>query len=84
MRRVKIIMKYFASLREILGKTEEVLEVPPGTDVERLRDLLVEKHPDLRDIMGTTLPIVNTAYVTGERALEDRDEVAFIPPVSGG
>jgi molybdopterin converting factor subunit 1 len=77
-------MKYFASLREALGATEEELEVPRGTDVERLRALLVEKHPGLRDLMGSTLPIVNMAYVTGERLLEDKDEVAFIPPVSGG
>jgi molybdopterin synthase sulfur carrier subunit len=81
---MKITMKYFASLREALGRSEETLEVPGGTDVERLRGLLVERHPALRDLMGSTLAIVNMAYVTGERLLEDKDEVAFIPPVSGG
>jgi molybdopterin converting factor subunit 1 len=81
---MKITLKYFAALREAVKKGEEVVEVPEGIDVSRLRTLLIKKHPGLRDIMETTLPIVNAEYVGGERILEDRDVVAFIPPVSGG
>lgn len=77
-------MKYFASLREARGKSEEVLEVPDGLDVRGLRTLLIEKYPALRDIMEITMPIVNMEYAGGEKVLRDRDEVAFIPPVSGG
>lgn len=80
--RVKVIVRCFASVRELLG--EEVLElnVPEGMTVQGLVSLLGERAPDLLRLKVAFA--VNQDYCTAEQELADGDEVAFIPPISGG
>lgn len=59
-----------------------MVEVPDGTTVVGLRELLAADAPDLA---GLPLAFaVNQDYADGERELSEGDEVAFIPPISGG
>ncbi len=79
---MKVTVRCFASVREALGREVLELEVPEGTTVAGLRELLAAKAPDLEG-----LPLayaVNQDYADGERELRQGDEVAFIPPISGG
>jgi molybdopterin synthase catalytic subunit len=81
-RGVKITVRCFAAVRELLGRETLELEVPAGTTIEGLRMLLAERAPALRD-----LPVacaVNRDYVAAQRELREGDEVALIPPISGG
>ena len=79
---VHVTVRCFASVRELLGAAELRVEVPSGTDVAGLKEQLAREAPDL-----LRLPLahaVNRAYAAPDRVLEDGDEVAFIPPISGG
>jgi MoaE-MoaD fusion protein len=81
-RGVKITIRCFASVRELLGSEILEVDVDEGTTVEQLKEKLAERTPDLR-----RLPVayaVNQDYAEPHRCLHEGDEVAFIPPISGG
>jgi molybdopterin converting factor subunit 1 len=80
--RVRVI--FFAHARDLAGQSAALLELPPGATGATLLEALVGRHPSLRMLAGSLRLAVNQAYVPGDRALQDGDEVAVIPPVSGG
>ena len=76
---MSITVKFFASLRDRVGRTEEAL--PAGgihTAQEVWRALVVDAPP------ANTLVAVNHEYANWNSAVKDGDEVAFFPPVTGG
>lgn len=79
---LRLRLRCFAAVRAALGRDEVAVTAPPGTTVEGLRQQLAAAHPEL-----LRLPLafaVNQGYARGDRVLQDGDEVAFIPPISGG
>ena len=79
---MSIKVKYFASLREILGRSEEDLEIENGNiKVSELWEKLAGKHKNLPD---NILTAINMEYVKPDAEVKDGDEVAFFPPVTGG
>lgn len=81
---MQIRMRYFASLREIIGNNEESLSVPEGVRAADVRTLLLERYPKLENALARAVCAVNRQYVPPETALCEGDEVVFIPPVGGG
>ena len=81
---MKVRLLYFAMLREIVGLPEEEIEVEPGTRAVDVWERLRSQHARLRDYNVPPLTAINQAYVDAETALSAGDELAFIPPVSGG
>lgn len=81
---MQITMRYFALWREELGHEEETREVAPGTTVTALIDGIVAGHPRLVALRRSTMFMLNQEYVEPGQALSEGDEVAVIPPVSGG
>lgn len=82
-----IQLKYFASLRDALGCGGEQLELPAGIDsVSALRAHLADRGADwARSLLnGGVLAAVNHEVASDDAALQDGDEVAFFPPVTGG
>ena len=78
--RVRVLL--FAALREAVGSGAVELELEPGATAGKALERLRERHPALR---GKTCSLaVNRGYAAAERALADGDELALIPPVSGG
>ena len=80
--RVRVL--YFGIVRERLGRSEETLEVPVGTTVGEVTTALSERHGNLATGVASLRVAVNLEYVDSTRVLADDDEVAVIPPVSGG
>jgi MoaE-MoaD fusion protein len=76
---MRISVKLFAALRERAGVRERELDLPPGATVGD-----VWRELDLGDEPDGLLYALNRAYVERLAALADGDEVALIPPVSGG
>jgi len=74
-----IRVRVFAGLRERAGWSERSLDVPEGTTVAGVWGLL-----DLGEEPPGLLYAVNFEYAVEDRVLESGDEVALIPPVSGG
>lgn len=81
---MKIRVKLFASVREIVGQRELVWELPDASTVSALSHRLVSEYPKLRALASSLKIAVNHEYVDPERVLAEGDEVALIPPVSGG
>jgi len=81
---MRIRLRFFASLRERLKKSEDVREVPAGASVGTVWDLLKQEHPELAAVERSTAFAVGQEYVDKNHPLQDNDELAFIPPVSGG
>ena len=81
---MQVRLRYFAMIRETLGRAEETRDVPTGTTAGQLFDALAAEQPRLAPLKGTTLMMVNQEYVPAGHPLSDGDEVALIPPVSGG
>ncbi len=81
---ITIRVRYFAILREHLGKGEESIAVPEGTHVSEVYPLVTADHPRLAGLRRSMMLMVNEDYVEPDYVLQDGDEVAFIPPVSGG
>lgn len=81
---MKIRVKLFASVREMVGEKELMLEVPDGMKVSALPGRLSAEYPQLRTLASFLKVAVNQEYADGERALAEGDEVALLPPVSGG
>jgi molybdopterin synthase catalytic subunit/molybdopterin converting factor small subunit len=76
---VRIVVKLFAGLRERAGSSERELELPEGA---RVADVWAPL--DLGEEPEGLLYAVNKEYAPAARRLDDGDEVALIPPVSGG
>jgi molybdopterin converting factor subunit 1 len=81
---MKIHLRYFASIREAIGQSEEVLIVHEGASVADVLALLLARYPQLQPIIERSACAVNHGYVTVHTALQEGDEVVFIPPVGGG
>ena len=74
----------FASCRDAVGAKELDLEVEEGTSTGALREELARRYPRLGPLKGKLLVAVNAEYVDDQTVLKAGDEVALIPPVSGG
>ena len=81
---MKVKVKLFAMLRERAGAADALHELPDGATVKELWDKLRREHAGLAGVELRLLYAVNSEYVGLEQPLSDGDEVAFIPPVSGG
>ncbi len=76
---MKITVKYFASLREQLGKAEEQLTLSEATPITEVWKN-VSGATDSENILMT----INMEYVKSDAVVKEGDEVAFFPPVTGG
>lgn len=81
---ITLNMLYFAMFREHFGASTAHVDVPAGTTAGQMFDLVTAQHPALAGMRASTLVMVNEAYADAGHVLQDGDEVALIPPVSGG
>ena len=80
LRSMSISVKFFARLREEIGKDGCDLEAGTANTVAEIWSLAT----DNAELPGNTLMAVNMEYVDANTAVADGDEVAFFPPVTGG
>jgi MoaE-MoaD fusion protein len=75
---------FFGVLKDVTGKSGEELEVREGSSVADLLGLYGDRFPRLKDSLGSLAVAVNQQYAAAETVLKEGDEVALLPPVSGG
>jgi molybdopterin synthase catalytic subunit len=81
---ITIHLRFFAGQRDIVGQAELSRRVAPGTTVGGVWEQLVRDYPRLSGYSGRLLYAVNEEFSDLTTVLHDGDEVAYIPPVSGG
>jgi molybdopterin converting factor subunit 1 len=81
---VRVTVRLFARLRDIIGSSELGREVAPGATIRTVWHQLVDEFPDLGQYERSISSAVNADYARMDDPVRDGDEIAFLPPVSGG
>lgn len=81
---MRVTVRLFARLRDIAGAGELERDVPAGATVRVLWETLTREFPELEPYAASISSAVNAEYTRPDAPLSDGDEVAFLPPVSGG
>jgi molybdopterin converting factor subunit 1 len=77
-------MLFFAHLRDIAGGHELALALQDGATVETAAGALAERYPKFERLLAQARVAVNAEFAEASTALHDGDEVAWMPPMSGG
>src|SRR6202167_5712170 len=80
--RVRVL--FFGQLKDITGVTSEDAELSDGARVEDLFERYARRFPRLAEFRNSIAASVNQEYAEWRAPLVDGNEVAFLPPVSGG
>lgn len=81
---MKIKVLFFGLTHDLTGLQEDHVELAEGRNLDHLRRLCEGRFPRLREFGGSLLLAVNQQVAESASPLQDGDEVAFMPPVSGG
>lgn len=79
-----VSVKLFAAARELAGGDEVRIELPAGASAKVARAALAAQWPRLAPLAERSLLAVNAEYVAEKTLIHAGDELALIPPVSGG
>ena len=81
-----ITLKYFASLRDIAEKEEDSLDIENPITIDQLSDIISKATPKMGAIIREkkVMISVNEEMASADTIIHDGDEVAFLPPFSGG
>jgi molybdopterin synthase sulfur carrier subunit len=80
--RVKVL--FFGRLKDLTGHVEESLALSDAVTIEQLFALYAAKNPELAKFRPSVVASRNQEFVSWDTPLHSGDEVAFLPPVSGG
>ncbi len=81
---MQVIVKFFATYREVVGAKELKVRLSDGATVSALLDSIYAKAPRLKGFQDTMLLAVNHEFAEPAAVLREGDEIALMPPVSGG
>jgi molybdopterin synthase catalytic subunit len=80
--RVRVL--FFGMLKDLVGKSSDSLELPEGASVRDVLEHYLSRVPKLKTSLTSIAVAVNQQYASAETQLKSDDEVALLPPVSGG
>ena len=81
---VKVKVLFFGRLRELIGVSEEIGELPEGTTLANVFERYAERFPKLAGFRGSMVVSQNQEFAAWDSRIAAGDEIAFLPPVSGG
>jgi molybdopterin converting factor subunit 1 len=81
---MRVTIRLFARLRDIAGTAELVRNVVPGATIGSVWSELAKEFPDLARYERSISTAVNADYARMDHPVKEGDEIAFLPPVSGG
>ena len=84
MQSVRIKVLFFGMIRDVVGMREDLVEVPAGANLGSLYEQYASRYPRLREMSASTVLALNQQFSKPEAPLTEGDEVALLPPVSGG
>ena len=81
---MRVDVLFFGQLKDIVGRPAVAAELPEDARMETVFARFASEYPKLREMAGSIAMARNQEFVTLDEPLADGDEVAFMPPVSGG
>jgi molybdopterin synthase catalytic subunit len=81
---MRITVLFFGMLKDLVGRSQEELDVPEGASLETVFGHYASQFPKLREMAGSVVIARNQEFADPETLVGDGDEVALMPPVSGG
>ena len=81
---MRVTVRVFARLRDITGAAELARDIDPGATIGSVWRQLAAEYPALGPYERSISSAVNADYARMDTPLADGDEIAFLPPVSGG
>jgi MoaE-MoaD fusion protein len=81
---VRVRVLFFGQLKDIIGCSEELVEVPEGSTVATLFSGYRQRFPRIDALAQSIVPARNQQFAALSTRLGENDEIAFLPPVSGG
>jgi molybdopterin converting factor subunit 1 len=81
---MKVKVRLFAGLADLVGARMVEVDLRNGATVADLREELARQYPAVAPFMATLVCAVNEEYVPSDQRVSEGDEIALIPPVSGG
>lgn len=83
MKKMDVNILLFGITKDLVGKQKLQMQLPEGTVVANFKKLLSKKYPELIELNSLAIA-VNSEYASDDVVLHSNDEIALIPPVSGG
>jgi sulfur-carrier protein len=83
-RAIQVKVLFFGRLKDLVGRAEEAADVAAGTPIEELFAQYSARNPELARYRGSLVASRNQEFAAWDTPLRAGDEVAFLPPVSGG
>jgi molybdopterin converting factor subunit 1 len=81
---VQIRILFFGVLKDIVGRSQDELKMPEGSSVADILAHCESQLPGLKKSLSSVAIAVNQQYTGRDTKLREGDEVALLPPVSGG
>lgn len=81
---ISITVRLFASIKDVAKMSEISVELPRASVADDVLSYLITQYPEMQRYRSYVRIAVNESYVDANFALHDGDEIAIIPPVSGG
>ncbi len=80
----KVTVLFFATIRDYMGTRQIILELPKGSGVLVLKQILTDREPEAAAALDNALVSINREYAFEDQTIPDGAEVALFPHVSGG
>ena len=84
MSEINITILYFAFIKELTGVKADTMKLPYGSTIHNMLTNVLNIHPQVNRFLKSVKVSVNYKVVDKNTILKDGDEVALLPPVSGG
>ena len=81
---MRVTVLFFGMLKDIVGRSEDRIEVADGARLESLFDSYAQRYPRMQAMASSIVLARNQQFCDRGAALSEGDEIAFLPPVSGG
>ncbi len=81
---IRISILYFANVKDATGVRKDAIELPQDTPIKKLLTKISLTYPNIKGMLNNIQISVNYKVVNMNTILKDGDEVALLPPISGG
>jgi molybdopterin converting factor subunit 1 len=81
---MQVRVLFFGMLKDLVGRSADRCEFPPGASLRSVFELYADRYPRFKELAPSIVVARNQEFAESSAVLEEGDEIAFLPPVSGG